>query len=380
MKFGLNVLVLATLVGMVAVPARADSGRILPWREAGLTERQAAAHLLDRFAYGPRPGDVDEVVRLGLRNWLEGQLVGDLPGSLLNAKLAKLPAMELDHRQIVERYSHNKGYLVQQAIKAGVISRADYFGENGAVRSRDAVAALERFSVRRGVQPESSVLEQLKSQKLLRAVYSESQLVEVLTDFWFNHFNVSSTAASARVHLLAYERDAIRPWVLTRFRELLGATARHPAMLAYLGNTQSVAGYAATTTFDLEVQELDRLSPLDNPTERRRLAHQLGWTSRRNRAKLNHQPLGLNENYARELLELHTLGVDGGYGQRDVVAVARALTGWTTFPASGGRERLVTALASRWDSLSKASSFSALISTIAIRRNSSECSSKRVAA
>ena len=312
----------------------------LPWREAGLTERQAAAHLLERFAYGPRPGEVDDVVSFGLGNWVESQLAGDFPGAVLSAKLSRLPAVALSHEDIVRRYSYTKGKILQEALAKGVVTREDYYGNSGERRLRDAQAALERFAAEQGMQPETGLIDQLRDQKLLRAVDSESQMVEVLTDFWFNHFNVSTHSHGARVHMLSYERDAIRPRVLTTFRELLGATAKHPAMLHYLGNALSVADPSATTLFDLEVQELDRLSPLDNPTLRLRLAKDLGWTQPDARRRRTNQPIGLNENYARELLELHTLGVRGGYSQRDVVAVARAFTGWTAFPTSGARDRL----------------------------------------
>jgi uncharacterized protein (DUF1800 family) len=131
--------------------------------------------------------------------------------------------------------------------------------------------------------------EALQAEKLLRAVYSERQLEEVLVDFWFNHFNVDARKIEERPVTAAYEREVIRPHVLGRFRDLLGATAKSPAMLFYLDNWMSAAPAAAKTG----------------------------------------PPRGLNENYGRELLELHTLGVDGGYTQRDVVEVARCFTGWT---------------------------------------------------
>ncbi len=333
--------ILAAVLG--AGPAAADSawGRSLPWRQAGLTERQAAAHLLDRLAYGPRPGEIDDLVALGLGNWIESQLAGDLPGPVLDAKLSRLSAMALTPREIVLRYSYGKGRLVQEAAAAGVIQMADYTGQVGERNLRKALAALESYAAERGMAPATMLLRQLKAQKLLRAVYSQSQLVEVLTDFWFNHFNVSITNSEALPHVLPYERDAIRPLVLATFRELLGATARHPAMLLYLGNARSRAGQGVTTAFDLEIQDLDRLSPADNPTLRRELASDLGWLGRRRPVD---QPYGLNENYARELLELHTLGVDGGYRQRDVIEVARAFTGWTAFPPGGARQRIEAAL------------------------------------
>ncbi len=341
MKFLASACALALVAGASAATADGGLDGDLPWREAGLTERQAAAHLLDRFAYGARPGQIDEVVEMGLGNWIGGQLAGDLPGSVLEAGLSRLPAMAMSQRQIVLTYSSNRGHLVRQAIAAGVISMRDYSGENGPNNVRKALAALNRFATDRDIQPKKTFLLQLTGQKLLRAVYSKSQLVEVLTDFWFNHFNVSVTSGEAQLHVLSYERDAIRPNVLASFRRLLGATARHPAMLLYLGNTRSAAGARVTTAFDLEIRELDRLSPGDNPSLRQQLARQLRWFHRRRTPALR---AGLNENYARELLELHTLGVDGGYRQRDVIEVARAFTGWTTFPPAGARDRVEQAL------------------------------------
>ncbi len=327
----------AFLLAALATSARAAGD--LPWRQAGLTERQAAAHLLDRFAYGPRPGEIDELVALGLGNWVEGQLAGDLPGSVTAAKLSRVPALAMSQSEIVRRFNYGRGPLVKAALKSGVFTMADYSGENGERKLQAAVAALQRLADERGLQPQKDLVDQLVAQKLWRAVYSQSQLVEVLTEFWFNHFNVSITSLEARGHVLSYERDAIRPHVLGSFRRLLGATARHPAMLQYLGNAQSTADPGATTVFDLEVQDLDRLSPGANPSYRMRLARDLGWFQRRSRSLR-----GLNENYARELLELHTLGVDGGYRQRDVIEVARAFTGWTVFPPEGARQHIERAL------------------------------------
>jgi uncharacterized protein (DUF1800 family) len=145
-------------------------------------------------------------------------------------------------------------------------------------------------------QPPMFVNQELVDSRLYRALYSNRQLEEVLVDFWFNHFNVFNGKGPARMLLTSYERDAIRPHVLGRFRDMLLATARHPAMLFYLDNWQSQA-------------PREDLPPLPNNARRP----------------------GLNENYGRELMELHTLGVDGGYTQDDVIAVARAFTGWTIY-------------------------------------------------
>jgi uncharacterized protein (DUF1800 family) len=149
--------------------------------------------------------------------------------------------------------------------------------------------------------PRQAVTTELIENKLQRAVYSPRQLEEVLVDFWLNHFNVYRDKNTVGMLLTSYERDAIRPHVLGRFRDLLLATARHPAMLSYLDNFQS------------------RSAPENAPTPLGALINPGGPNQ------------GLNENYGRELLELHTLGVNGGYTQADVINVARAFTGWTIF-------------------------------------------------
>jgi uncharacterized protein (DUF1800 family) len=166
--------------------------------------------------------------------------------------------------------------------------------------------------LRRGRQ----VFAELAEAKLVRAVYSERQLEEVLVDFWFNHFNVFARKGQTEIYVGEYEREAIRPHVLASFRELLGATAKSPAMLVYLDNWMSADPNAVAG-----VNPRPR-RPSTRPSSR---ASAVGAPNPAPRRMMR----GLNENYARELLELHTLGVDGGYTQQDVVEVARAFTGWT---------------------------------------------------
>ncbi len=311
----------------------------LPWREAGWTERDAAAHLLDRLAFGARPGEVDRVVALGLETWVGLQLAAALPEPDLGRRLAGLPALGMSAREIVETYPPGFA-LRQRAVEAGVLSRAELErgeapGERAEQRAvRRKVAEWMRAE---GLRPERELVAQSHAQKLLRAVYAENQLAEVLADFWFNHFNVSISDRPVRSYLLAYERDAIRPHLFGSFRDLLEATAKHPAMLLYLDNFQSVANPGQPTTLAGELDrrgrrragEAARGAPrgTGRPRPGAPAAAEPARPERPNRAQ------GLNENYARELLELHTLGVDGGYSQQDVVEVARALTGWTLLPA-----------------------------------------------
>ncbi len=204
----------------------------------------------------------------------------------------------------------------------------------------------------------------MSEQKLLRAVYSERQLEEVLVDFWFNHFNVFAGKGPTRIYLTEYERDAIRPHVLGSFRELLGATAHSPAMLFYLDNwqssdpdaaaargadaTQSDAGRhdaASRTRAARRQSRARRIEPaarFRRGRERGRRGAAGGQMSDEQRARMRQalqqrQRRGINENYARELMELHTLGVNGGYTQQDIIEVAKAFTGWTIQqPRRGG--------------------------------------------
>lgn len=173
------------------------------------------------------------------------------------------------------------------------------------------------------INPNVVVVGELSQAKLLRAIYSEHQLDEVMTDFWFNHFNVFVGKGPDRYMLTAYERDVIRPHALGKFKDLLVATAKSPAMLFYLDNWQSVGPNS----------ELAIYGPGGRPRPRR------GRYPRFPRAQQQrkNRPSGLNENYAREIMELHTLGVDGGYTQKDVTELAKVLTGWgIDRPQQGG--------------------------------------------
>jgi uncharacterized protein (DUF1800 family) len=328
----------------------------LPWKEAGLSERQAAAHLLNRFAFGPRPGDIDRVVAGGLDRWFEIQLAADTPDPNLDARLHELPALSLPETDQVRIY-RNPGQILAQAVREGVISKdevaaakadktlQELFRPNAAGRAGGAAADQEMahpelrarllaFARQRGYRPERELQQQLTAQKLIRATDALNQLQEVMTDFWFNHFNVSSTNGQARPYLLAYERDAIRPAALGTVRALLAATARSPAMLYYLNNAESTASPDAPTLLGDEMQAMRA----NRPANRRfgvgppPPSPAAGKPANRPGAR------GLNENYARELMELHTLGVDGGYTQKDVIEVARAFTGWTVLPSGPARE------------------------------------------
>ncbi len=321
-----------------------DDGGRMPYAAAGLTEREAAAHLLSRFTFGPRPGEVDRVAAMGLEAWFEAQLRADAPEDALEARLARLPALALPDSALLRVYPRPV-VVRNRAVRDGYLTRADL-----EALPRPALEdTLRAYREAHGYRPFRELHGQLFAQKLLRARYAENQLAEVLTDFWFNHFNVAFQDGQARPYLLSYERSAIRPHVLGRFRTLLGATAKHPAMLLYLDNARSSAPEDAMTTLDVN---MSRMEATGGPAVRRRIeAARRRMEMRQTRsADAPARPgarRGVNENYARELMELHTLGVDGGYTQADVEEVARAFTGWTVLPPTPEGDAVRTRLEGR---------------------------------
>ncbi len=189
-------------------------------------------------------------------------------------------------------------------------------GMNG--EQRETVLALN--------SPEQVVVDELMQAKVLRAIYSNRQLEEVMTDFWFNHFNVFINKGADRFLVTSYERDAIRPHALGKFEDLLVATARSPAMLFYLDNWLSIGPHSESA---IGAPPLVR--------ERPRRGRQIPKRRPPNAKAKPRQASGLNENYGRELMELHTLSVNGGYSQQDVTEVAKVFTGWTIDrPNNGG--------------------------------------------
>jgi uncharacterized protein (DUF1800 family) len=316
-------LLLLTAVACGWIGARPAKSLQLPWQKAGLTEEQAAAHLLDRMTFGSRPGEVARVLEIGLEEWFAQQLEANEPDREVRARLAELSSLSLDVREFPEVYP-NPGMFLRQATEAGVLPEGmDIRQIEDPRERRQARRSLFEWAEKQGYRSQRDLMGELLTQKLYRAVYSENQLQELLTDFWFNHFNVSLTDNQARVYVLSYERDAIRPNVLGDFGDMLEASAKHPAMLMYLDNAQSTANPGQATT-------MDQYRSKKNGRFGRRAS---------SRQPQGNRPQGLNENYARELLELHTLGVDGGYSQDDVIEVARAFSGWTIFPPKVFRDR-----------------------------------------
>lgn len=265
-----------------------------PYKSAGLSKRDAAAHLLSRFTFGARPGEIDRVAAEGLEKWFKSQLDASLPEDSLLIMLAPFDALQLSNEQIVDIYPRG-GREVRMAIKDSIISKDSV---DKAVDKKAYRAVLDQYMKDRGLKPQQDLFKQLISQKILRAAYSENQLQEVMTSFWFNHFNVALVKNDCAEFIPSYERDVIRPYALSNFSDLVIHTAQSPAMLYYLDNFNS----AATP----DTNKMKGPKPKQLP--------------------------GLNENYAREVMELHTLGVDGGYTQSDVTQAAKILTGWTVYP------------------------------------------------
>ena len=279
----------------VAVPGGASPGSGAPAAGGRAEETARIVHVLNRLGYGPRPGDVEAVRRLGPDSWVQRQLdPARIDDARAQARVADLATATLPIAEL------RKGYEVPREARREIQKRRAEMGENP---SEDDARRARREMVRKyaGEMKGSprQVVDELQQAKVLRAVYSERQLDEVLVDFWMNHFNVYASKGPERFLVGAYEREVIRPHAWGRFEDLLAATAKSPAMLFYLDNWLSSDPEA---------------------------------TSFRRRTR------GLNENYAREIMELHTLGVDGGYTQKDVTEVARSLTGWTIAGLRDGGE------------------------------------------
>ncbi len=303
-----------------------DNYRVkLPYKKAGLTERQAAAHLLSRFSFGARPGEVDEVLQIGLENWLDQQLAASLPDTAVDRRLQGMDALQLNNETIANTYL-TPAQVIRISVKNKLIDKDSTLKED----KKEVRDQIKTLMIQQGFKPFQDLQTQLINQKIIRAAYSKNQLQEVMTDFWFNHFNVSLTKPQCQQYILTYERDAIRPNVFGDFNTMLIATAKHPAMLEYLDNASSVSSNNDLAKRPARIQAQKKIDSQINAKMRdtsNGLAN--GFIQQAINAR---KVQGLNENYAREVMELHTLGVDGGYTQKDVTEVARALTGWSISP------------------------------------------------
>lgn len=323
--FFLPVGVYTTLLIFSSFINRPVQSPIFPYKKAGLTERQAAAHLLSRFTYGARPGDIDAALKVGLEKWFRQQLQGTFADDSLKVMFKNYDAINLTNNEVSKMYP-NGGQVLRMAIRDGVIHK-DSVSTVGKKEYREQLMA---YMKKNGYRPQAELYRQLINQKILRAAYSENQIREVLTDFWFNHFNVSLTKGQSAEFIPAYERDVIRPNVFGRFENLILTTAKSPAMLTYLDNVAS-SGIPENLPKPANPNLQNRIAPrVSMNTDTSMKSQVLARVQQRKKAR------GLNENYAREVMELHTLGVDGGYTQEDVTQAARILTGWTIYPMENG--------------------------------------------
>jgi len=259
----------------------------------GLSKNDEVVHVLSRLTFGARPGDVERVSKMGVEAFISEQLAPDnIDDSAVQKRLEKLPTLNLSTPIIAEQYYPRPKPTPTPGTTVAV---AD------AKPAVDAATVEAKASPTPAPKPTPTpknpqmVVTELQRSKLLRAVYSERQLNEVMVDFWMNHFSIYAQKDANRWLLTSFDRDSVRPFAMGRFRDLLGATAHSPAMLFYLDNWQS----SVLKTYPATKDRPERTSG------------------------------GINENYARELMELHTLGVDGGYTQKDVQEVARCFTGWS---------------------------------------------------
>jgi uncharacterized protein (DUF1800 family) len=341
--------------------------------ESRLNEDQRILHVLNRLGFGARPGDVARVKAMGLTNYINLQLnPQQINDAVADAKLKDLSTLNMTTAQLYEKFPQ-PGQLLRRLQERGELpaslaaareNRTKAGGQSqpgeametksdAADAKKDAAKpadiadlqndpkyreAIRDYYQKNGLQPPQRISAELQASRILRAVYSERQLQEVMVDFWSNHFNVFAGKGADRWLLVSYDRDTIRPNAMGKFSDLLLATAQSPAMLFYLDNFQSVSPNAqlgprpgqggANQQRRGLFGGLQQRSPNGNP-------QQPGQGLPQPPANAQRQRRGINENYARELMELHTLGVEGGYTQKDVQEVARCFTGWTIFAPRG---------------------------------------------
>jgi len=345
-----------------------------------LNADEAILHALNRLAYGPRPGDVERVRQMGLAKWIEQQLNPNaIDDKAMEARLQDYPTLRMPTAKLIDEYpqpkqaekpaekravavAQDQGELQRRSDAAAAIIEKDMQasqrqgkGSNAnsppatpvsapqsGAENANAPAAMKQEesqgnpatkgagnraafgggdpnNVPRAIADDSKrparIVAELAMSKMTRAIYSERQLQQVMDDFWFNHFNVFAGKGEDRYYLTSYERDVIQPHALGKFKDLVTETAKSPAMLFYLDNFLSADPRAA-----------ERQAMLRAMRQRR---FRGPWPPRPANPQQAARRNGLNENYGRELMELHTLGVDGGYTQKDVTEVARCFTGWT---------------------------------------------------
>ncbi|HKR07733.1 MAG TPA: DUF1800 domain-containing protein [Gemmatimonadaceae bacterium] len=287
---------------------------------------QQIIQALNRLTFGPRPGDIAKVRAIGLDNWIDLQLHPDkINDNAMNSFVGRYSALNQDQDDLLRQYA-----MQQQQRRQVKRDRAD---STKGLTADDSAIIMQQRQMENGRR---QVVTQLQSSRVARAVASERQLQEVMTDFWENHFNIYlAKGAPEPYYLVDFDQNIIRPNALGKFRDLLEGVAKSPAMLFYLDNARSMAD-STEPTLQGETYPRTRVVPLRRGRFGGVFGGGMGAVIPRPQPNQKRQREGLNENYGRELLELHTLGVDGGYTQQDVINVARAFTGWTIRPPAQG--------------------------------------------
>lgn len=282
----------ALVATLLAVASAASFSAEPP--HAPLSEEEKILHLLNRIGYGPRPGDPDLVRRIGINRYIDQQLSPErIDDREAESRLAGFGIAGMSVPQLYAAYPQ-PGSVRRMLRMQGVAA-------DNVAAEPDADARIRQYYRENDLKRPAQILRDLQGGKIVRALYSQRQLQEVMTDFWYNHFNVYWGKGADKWLTASFESEALRPYALGSFRDLLGAVAHSPAMLFYLDNHLSAAESAAGGA-----------------------------------GKGKKKMRGINENYARELMELHTLGVDGGYSQADVQEVARCFTGWSIAKGEDG--------------------------------------------
>ncbi len=263
-------------------------GLMAPAFGASTTADPKVLHFINRLSFGPTPGEVQRVQTMGIERYIQEQLSPEtIPQPpALTQQLASFQTLNMTPSQLFEEYGPTKE-LKQMLL--GQFGKKQNVQNPSTTPQKPQLTDEQKAAIKAQRRRARIITEEAATARLVRAVESPSQLQEVMTDFWYNHFNVYSGKGLDRLWVGAYEQQAIRPYALGHFGDLVMFTASHPAMLFYLDNWQNTGA--------------------NTPGARGRFK-------------------GLNENFARELMELHTLGVDGGYTQKDVTELARVLTGW----------------------------------------------------
>jgi uncharacterized protein (DUF1800 family) len=290
---------------------------------SGSADRDEIVHVLNRITFGPRPGDVEAVQKMGLHNYIEQQLHPEtIDDSAVEQQVAGFELLQMSPQQLSQMFfDERKNALKKQKLLAAAAGQGEIANPNQVAQPPMQLSPEDKMAkmVDQAKQYRSvAAIGQLEQAKLVRAIDSERQLQEVLVDFWGNHFNIDVKKGPDRVLKVVDDRDVIRPHIWGSFRDLLEASAKSPAMLYYLDNATNTVAH---TVSQREVMVTERIRDQMMQNGNGALAPQI--------PEVGQQKGGINENYGREIMELHTLGVDGGYTQQDVQEVARCFTGWS---------------------------------------------------